>query len=585
MKILNKSILAMTITSFSMAAIAVGGATFVVASAADETHSISVVKDDVVTVSAPSTAVGGARVDFSLDFDADSYAVESVSVNSEKPSKTSSSAYTYSFMMPDEDVTIDVKGRSLIVDTTYEIVNLDDDKAIVLAGIADVAKEGDVVSFSVNMGWNSPYSFTGKVEVFTLDGENAKAEPVAVTNDNGVYSFTMPAAKVGVDVEEVAKTYSIIKDTEPFTFIDKVEYSLDNGETWTRNYDYPFYVKFNTMIRVTLKGTDAANPTHLNVVTAFGETPIAVNEINQASFAMPSSNVRFTVTTAVNYVPVTITNTENITGAFLVKNEDDTFSPTEATSFVPGETVYFQLTVADGVNVLPKDVAVKYGTTSVSLTTVSEKDYIYSFVMVNKEDLTVSFTEKAPGKYFGQAFVGTFYYGNVYSYSSMSSNKTLSSTFTIDDEGNGGVSSAKSLAISSFTLKRNSLTEGIATNGSSHGGEMIFTSKIVAYSYKAGQTFAANNLGSDLYLGVKSNKSVTANYRFVNAKFVALECVVEDTVIARLFVDFVNDEFYGDNLTFNVTAGTAINNSSSTYDVVVNGVTIGTVTDNTYAKA
>ena len=102
MKILNKSILAMTITSFSMAAIAVGGATFVVASAADETHSISVVKDDVVTVSAPSTAVGGARVDFSLDFDADSYAVESVSVNSEKPSKTSSSAYTYSFMMPNE---------------------------------------------------------------------------------------------------------------------------------------------------------------------------------------------------------------------------------------------------------------------------------------------------------------------------------------------------------------------------------------------------------------------------------------------------------------------------------------------------
>ena len=114
---------------------------------------------------------------------------------------------------------------------------------------------------------------------------------------------------------------------------------------------------------------------------------------------------------------------------------------------------------------------------------------------------------------------------------------------------------------------------------------MIFTSKIVAYSYKAGQTFAANNLGSDLYLGVKSNQSVTANYRFVNAKFVALECVVEDTVIARLFVDFVNDEFYGDNLTFNVTAGTAINESSSTYDVVVNGVTIGTVTNNTYAKA
>ena len=316
MKILNKSILAMTITSFSMAAIAVGGATFVVASAADETHSISVVKDDVVTVSAPSTAVGGARVDFSLDFDADSYAVESVSVNSEKPSKTSSSAYTYSFMMPNEDVTIDVKGRSLVVDTTYEIVNLDDDKAIVLAGIADVAKEGDVVSFSVNMGWNSPYSFTGKVEVFTLDAENAKAEPVAVTNDNGVYSFTMPAAKVGVDVEEVAKTYSIIKDAEPFTFIDKVEYSLDNGETWTRNYDYPFYVKFNTMIRVTLKGTDAANPTHLNVVTAFGETPIAIDENKQASFTMPSSNVRFTVTTAVNYVPVTVTNTENITGAF-----------------------------------------------------------------------------------------------------------------------------------------------------------------------------------------------------------------------------------------------------------------------------
>ena len=583
MKILNKSILAMTITSFSMAAIAVGGATFVVASAADETHSISVVKDDVVTVSAPSTAVGGARVDFSLDFDADSYAVESVSVNSEKPSKTSSSAYTYSFMMPNEDVTIDVKGRSLVVDTTYEIVNLDDDKAIVLAGIADVAKEGDVVSFSVNMGWNSPYSFTGKVEVFTLDDENAKAEPVAVTNDNGVYSFTMPAAKVGVDVEEVAKTYSIIKDTEPFTFIDKVEYSLDNGETWTRNYDYPFYVKFNTMIRVTLKGTDAANPTHLNVVTAFGETPIAIDENKQASFTMPSSNVRFTVTTAVNYVPVTVTNTENITGAFLEKNEDGTFSPTEATSFVPGETVYFQLTIADGVNVVPKDVAVKYGTTSVSLTIVSDKDYIYSFVMVNKEDITISFTEKAPGKYFGQAFVGNFYYTEIWT--TTSSSKTASSKFAIDDEGNGGVSSSRSLAISSFTLKRNSLTEGIATNSSSHGGEMLFTSKVVAYSYYAKKAFAADDLGGDVYFGVKSNQSATANYRFVKGSFAALEFVVDDTVIARFFVDFVNDEFYGDNLTFNVTAGTAINESSSTYNVVVNGVTIGTVTNNTYAKA
>lgn len=580
MKILNKSILAMTITSFSMAAIAVGGATFVVASAADETHSISVVKDDVVTVSAPSTAVGGARVDFSLDFDADSYAVESVSVNSEKPSKTSSSAYTYSFMMPDEDVTIDVKGRSLIVDTTYEIVNLDDDKAIVLAGIADVAKEGDVVSFSVNMGWNSPYSFTGKVEVFTLDGENAKAEPVAVTNDNGVYSFTMPAAKVGVDVEEVAKTYSIIKDTEPFTFIDKVEYSLDNGETWTRNYDYPFYVKFNTMIRVTLKGTDAANPTHLNVVTAFGETPIAVNESKQASFTMPSSNVRFTVTTAVNYVPVTITNTENITGAFLKKNEDNTFSPTEATSFVPGETVYFQLTVADGVNVVPKNVAVKYDTTSVTVTTVSDTEHIYSFVMVNKENVTISFEEKVPGPFAGASFVGNFYNINIYS-NGVKNDSAVTTNMTIDDEGQ----SSKTFKIESVNYKEGSSTEGIGVCSSTRAGEVIFSSNVLVYAYSSGKTFAADNLGADMYFCVKSATSAYVDSLFSKNLLGAVEFSVDGKIIARFFVDFVNDEFYGDNVTFNVTSGDRFNSTSSTFDVVVNGVTVGTVANSAYTKA
>ena len=580
MKILNKSILAMTITSFSMAAIAVGGATFVVASAADETHSISVVKDDVVTVSAPSTAVGGARVDFSLDFDADSYAVESVSVNSEKPSKTSSSAYTYSFMMPNEDVTIDVKGRSLVVDTTYEIVNLDDDKAIVLAGIADVAKEGDVVSFSVNMGWNSPYSFTGKVEVFTLDAENAKAEPVAVTNDNGVYSFSMPAAKVGVDVEEVAKTYSIIKDTDPFTYVSKVEYSTDNGETWTTNYSYPFYVKYNTMIRVTLKGTDAANPTHLNVVTAFGETPIAIDENKQASFTMPSSNVRFTVTAAANYVPVTITNTENITGAFLEKNEDNTFSPTEATSFVPGETVYFQLTVADGVNVVPKNVAVKYDTTSVTVTTVSDTEHIYSFVMVNKENVTISFEEKVPGPFAGASFVGNFYNINIYS-NGVKNASAVTTNMTIDDEGQ----SSKTFKIESVNYKEGSSTEGIGVCSSARAGEVIFSSNVLVYAYNSGKTFAADNLGADMYFCVKSATSAYVDSLFSKNLLGAVEFSVNDEVIARFFVDFVNDEFYGDNVTFNVTSGDVFNSTSSTFDVVVNGVTVGTVTNNTYAKA
>ena len=580
MKILNKSILAMTITSFSMAAIAVGGATFVVASAADETHSISVVKDDVVTVSAPSTAVGGARVDFSLDFDADSYAVESVSVNSEKPSKTSSSAYTYSFMMPNEDVTIDVKGRSLVVDTTYEIVNLDDDKAIVLAGIADVAKEGDVVSFSVNMGWNSPYSFTGKVEVFTLDAENAKAEPVAVTNDNGVYSFSMPAAKVGVDVEEVAKTYSIIKDTDPFTYVSKVEYSTDNGETWTTNYSYPFYVKYNTMIRVTLKGTDAANPTHLNVVTAFGETPIAIDENKQASFTMPSSNVRFTVTAAANYVPVTITNTENITGAFLEKNEDNTFSPTEATSFVPGETVYFQLTVADGVNVVPKNVAVKYDTTSVTVTTVSDTEHIYSFVMVNKENVTISFEEKVPGPFAGASFVGNFYNINIYS-NGVKNASAVTTNMTIDDEGQ----SSKTFKIESVNYKEGSSTEGIGVCSSARAGEVIFSSNVLVYAYNSGKTFAADNLGADMYFCVKSATSAYVDSLFSKNLLGAVEFSVNDEIIARFFVDFVNDEFYGDNVTFNVTSGDVFNSTSSTFDVVVNGVTVGTVTNNTYAKA
>ena len=200
--------------------------------------------------------------------------------------------------------------------------------------------------------------------------------------------------------------------------------------------------------------------------------------------------------------------------------------------------------------------------------------------MVNKENVTISFEEKVPGPFAGASFVGNFYNINIYS-NGVKNASAVTTNMTIDDEGQ----SSKTFKIESVNYKEGSSTEGIGVCTSTRSGEVIFSSNVLVYAYNSGKTFAADNLGADMYFCVKSATSAYVDSLFSKNLLGAVEFSVNDEVIARFFVDFVNDEFYGDNVTFNVTSGDAFNSTSSTFDVVVNGVTVGTVANNAYTKA
>ena len=75
----------------------------------DTAHAIEVLKDEQVTVDAPSSAKAGDKVEFIVDYDEESYVLERVTVNDELPAYVEGEGFY--FVMPEEDVTITIAGH------------------------------------------------------------------------------------------------------------------------------------------------------------------------------------------------------------------------------------------------------------------------------------------------------------------------------------------------------------------------------------------------------------------------------------------------------------------------------------------
>ncbi len=561
---------------------------------------IDVVKDDAVNIDGlPANAAAGTRVDFSLTYDSSTYRVDHVLVNDEKPVKRAGDAY--SFRMPEKAVTITVVGECLETElTTYSILNLDAEKNVVLKGLPATAKADDVLTFSVEFGWNSGYSFNNHVSVFKVDdeGEQVADGDVECTFNasSKTFSFVMPDHDVAVDVETITKKFTLTRDSVVNANINSLKYSVDGGVTYVANSSNTLNLLYGTKIQLTLKNSDSLIPMSLALKTNNGLVDVPLNEL-VAEFDMPASNVSFVIDGEINYKPIAVSNTEHLTITILEESEEGYTPVTDLTHFVPNETVYFKVE-SDDEDVIVNSVKVTYnGYSTISPTTVDATNQIYSFTMKNSDDVTITVTEKNVGLYKNYPFVGTFYGYNLYGSTATGVEKTCNSSYGLKINGAGEV--FKGTATTTVTtITSLSQLDPESQNGLiqlSTGNNIIYTPNFVLSHYSLSNTFA-NNFNNDFLLATKSvdDSDTLSNYRLTHlwnkANFLAVQSyrVTDDgtTYLASFFVDFVNKEYYGENLSFVLADdSTTIASTSSTFDVVVNGVTIGTVANNVYTKA
>lgn len=564
---------------------------------------IDVVKDDDVTIDElPATATVGTRVDFSLTYDTNTYRVDQVLVNDEKPIKNGGNSY--SFRMPSKDVTITVIGESLLEDeTSYAIHNLDADKNVVLQGLPMTAKADAVLTFSVQFGWNSPYSFNNHVTVFKVDEENnpvADGEVECTYNAaNKTFTFIMPDHDVAVDVETVTKIFTLTIDSVAKANISTVKYSVDDGASYVSSSSSSLNLLYGTKVQVTLKNSDAMIVSGLSLKTNNGLVSVPVNDDLMAEFEMPASSTSLVVEGEINYRSITLNPTDHISITILEKVNDEYVPVTDLDHFIPNSTVYFKLESNDEDYIVSTYKVTYNGTTTIYASTVDSVNQIYSFTMKNSNnnDVTITVTEKNVGLYKGYPFVGQFYGYNLYGSTYYGEQKTCNTAYSVLINGAGeifkGTSTSASFYISSVTPMSDESKNGLINL--STGNDIVYTPNFVLTKYTIADKFS-NNYGNDFLLATKrvDDSDTYSNYRLSHlwskGEFLAVSSYRVDngvtTYLASMFVDFANQEVYGEELSFVLADGsTTFASTTATFDVVVNGVTIGTVSNNVYTKA
>lgn len=604
MKTIKKSLLAVTLLSSTLGS----GMPVIHAShtqnpaqeTSASTFAISVIKDEAVQMTnLPTSATEGTRVDFSLSYDANHYLVENVLVNEEKPMRNGDN---YSFLMPAKEVTITILGTKIgeAIDV-YPITNLDADKDVVLSGLPTTAKAGETLTFCVEFGWNSGYSFQNQLSIYTIDesGDRLDSVEFQFLAADKTFQFTMPSHPVEIDVETVAKKFTITRDSLANENISSLKYSTDGGATYTSNSATSLNLLYGTKIQLTLKKSDALIPTSLKLKTNYGTLPVSLDPNTLvAEFDMPASPVSFLIEGDVNYKSVALDHTEHLTITLLDLQDDGTYSPlTDMDHLVPSKTVYFKVESIDE-DYIVNTVKVTYnGSSTVTLTKVDDVNSIYSFVMKNYNDVTIHVTEKNVGLYKGKSFVGQFYGFNLYG-SNTETGKTCVSSYDMLINGAGevykGGTTATTLSIASLSSITPESQDGLIAL--STGKDIIYTPNFLLSHYSLNNTFAGN-YGNDMLLATKriNDEDARTNYTFTflwnKGNFVAVQSYRVDsegnsTYIASFFVDFVNKEYYGENLEFVLAEDTTtIATTTSTFDVRVNGIVIGTVSNNAYTKA
>lgn len=568
------------------------------------THSISVTSDEAVSVAVPTSATSGTKVDISLTYDEEIYHVSGVSVNTMTPSQTSEKSY--SFVMPDEDASITVVGNYLDpAYGKYSINNVNEDKGVVLTGADKYVAAGEVVSFKVEMNPTSVYSFTGDLTI------TANEEPVSFTLVNGVYSFTMPANSVSITAEVEEKDFTItIANSETsyisYSSIKSVE-TVDESEVLT-SVDYNYYsststyilfVKAGTVLRVPVKSTNSYASSGLKVIDALGNVTVyddivTVSSSNYVYFTMPGNNVTLETVKVPNYKAISVVNSEHLSITLKLKDGDNYVDVVDNDHFIPDTTVYIFVSGLEDGDFGVDTIKVTYSTSSTAtLTTVDAATGIYSFKMVNYDNVTVTVTEKNLSAFKGYSFVGSNYYGNNIYSAGASESFSASTSYTVYVDGSGAMTRGTSskYTVTSATTKTG---DGVATL--STGKDFCYSDNFIFGHFSLTNSLS-NSFGKDYIVAVRAvdSSDTYSNYKFEyiiasDKSFIAVNAYrtvdADKTYVASMFFDAINKEFYGTGLSFVLKEGTTkLGSTTASFDVVVNDTTVGTVTSGKYAKA
>lgn len=241
----------------------------------------------------------------------DGYELDSLSVIKESDSSsvdyTKSSDTSYTFPMPSDNVKVTAKFVAIDYTVSY---TADGDGYTVTNVSPTTANVGDKITFKVS-------AKTG-YEIKSVTADNA-----TVTNEDGTYTFTMPAKDVAITVNASLVQYEIAK-----TGSDELTYKVGDDTVTTAAMGQ----------KVTVSATKTGYTlTSISVVDENGETV----EVEGLAFTMPASKVTVTPTFTANSYDITVTENENCT--ITVDND--------AKSAVYGSTVKVTVTPKDGYKV------------------------------------------------------------------------------------------------------------------------------------------------------------------------------------------------------------------------------------------
>lgn len=223
-----------------------------------------------------------------------------------------------SFVEPGSDVSLLVTLSDAPAE--YTILDKAGDGAVVV-NAPKTAKAGDKVTFS--MALDSGFEFAGEVKVTASDNEVE-----VMTNDDGTYSFVMPASSVTISQETAVSIYKI---------------NATIGEHL--EVEVPDYAAFNSKVEFVVPST---NEYEVDKVT-LDNVELVANEEGKYSFTMKDRAVSLVVTEKERFAPIILNDSKHLTmTAYTHDEKANTYTPVTQVRW--GEKLYIKVTTKAGVN-------------------------------------------------------------------------------------------------------------------------------------------------------------------------------------------------------------------------------------------
>lgn len=223
-----------------------------------------------------------------------------------------------SFVEPGSDVSLLVTLSDAPAE--YTILDKAGDGAVVV-NAPKTAKAGDKVTFSMTL--DSGFEFAGEVKVTAGDNEVE-----VMTNDDGTYSFVMPASSVTISQETAVSIYKINA-----TISEHLE------------VDVPDYAAYNSKVEFVVPST---NEYEVDKVT-LDNVELIADEEGKYSFTMKDRAVSLVVTEKERFAPIILNNSKHLMmTAYTHDEEANTYTPVTQVRW--GEKLYIKVTPKAGVN-------------------------------------------------------------------------------------------------------------------------------------------------------------------------------------------------------------------------------------------